>query len=568
MFAIARFGGIEAHRKVALLSAGLLATMGLVVAVGVVGLHRIQAGDGAELDTEVGGLQLILMTDRDLYQAQLALEQGTGSSDRARLETLLNDYRQNVRESDSRYARFAQLAAHSDNEKALRSAYFSAQAQWIEATSRFIDSNRAPAEGAGRPALLEEARTSFRRAHEGLDQLETLYDDLIAGSFAGTAANAHHTENTLLASLGAALAGGLFVTRSCVRAIRAQQDAIKMRNAQRETETARREFESRLGHGMEMAQTEESARGLVEEVLAEVAPGAPAETLLADSSKAHLHRVATTQPKESDRLCDVVKPYDCPAVRRGQSVRFNTSESFDTCPRLKGRPSGPCSALCVPLSIMGKTVGVLHTTGPDRLPPGDELAATLVQIASKAGDRIGVLRAFRKSESQASIDPLTGLLNRRSFEEQVRDLVKSGSRFAVAYGDLDHFKRLNDTHGHDTGDRSLRLFSRTLRETIRPGDVAARWGGEEFVLLLPDASASDGAEVLERIRKNLAMAQQAGKIPPFTVSFGIGDNYDAAEFTDLLAMADGALLTAKRAGRDRVVLVGHEPSSGQATRAA
>lgn len=568
MFATARIGGIEAHRKVALLSIGLLATMGLVVAVGVVGLHRIQAGDGAELDQEVAGLQLILMTDRDLHQAQLALEQASGSADRAQLETLLNDYRQNVRESDARFERFGKMTVRSDNEKALRSAYVTARAQWIEAGSRFVDDLGTSAGSTRQPSLLDDARTAFSRAHGALDHLETLYNDLIAGSFAGTAANAHHTEVTLLASLGAALAGGLFVTRSCVLAIRAQQDAIKLRNAQRETETARREFESRLGYGMEMAQTEEAARTLVEEVLAEVAPGAPAEMLLADSSKAHLHRVATTQPEDSERLCSVVKPYDCPAVRRGQSVRFNTSEAFDACPNLKGRASGPCSALCVPLSIMGKTVGVLHTTGPDRSPPGDEVAATLVQIASKAGDRIGVLRAFRKSESQASIDPLTGLLNRRSFEEQVRDLVKSGARFAVAYGDLDHFKRLNDTHGHDTGDRSLRLFSRTLRETIRPGDVAARWGGEEFVLLLPDASASDGAEVLERIRKNLAVAQQSGKIPPFTVSFGVGDNYDAAEFTDLLAMADGALLTAKRAGRDRVVLVGHEPSTAQVTKAA
>src|SRR5205085_4273935 len=95
----------------------------------------------------------------------------------------------------------------------------------------------------------------------------------------------------------------------------------------------------------------------------------------------------------------------------------------------------------------------------------------LETTSRRASERIAMLRAFDKSETQARSDPLTGLWNRRSLENQVRDLQREGSSYAVAYGDLDHFKILNDTHGHEAGDQALRLFSRVLRDAIRPGDI-------------------------------------------------------------------------------------------------
>jgi diguanylate cyclase (GGDEF)-like protein len=164
-----------------------------------------------------------------------------------------------------------------------------------------------------------------------------------------------------------------------------------------------------------------------------------------------------------------------------------------------------------------------------------------------------MLRAFAKSESQAHSDPLTGMLNRRSLENQVRELQREGVAFAVAYGDLDQFKQLNDTHGHGTGDRALRLFSRVLRDSIRPNDMAARYGGEEFIVVLPDADMLTARQVLERIRERLALALTSGQVPGFTVSFGLASSLDADTFDDVVAIADSALLAAKAAGRNRVI---------------
>jgi diguanylate cyclase (GGDEF)-like protein len=155
---------------------------------------------------------------------------------------------------------------------------------------------------------------------------------------------------------------------------------------------------------------------------------------------------------------------------------------------------------------------------------------------------------------QAQTDPLTGLLNRRSLENRVRDLRAAGTPYALAYGDLDQFKLLNDTHGHEDGDQALRLFARVLGDSLRPNDVAARYGGEEFVIVLPDCNTATAMSILERVRENLALALSTGHSPSFTVTFGLASSAYASDFDEILAIADGALLEAKSAGRNRVVL--------------
>jgi diguanylate cyclase (GGDEF)-like protein len=138
----------------------------------------------------------------------------------------------------------------------------------------------------------------------------------------------------------------------------------------------------------------------------------------------------------------------------------------------------------------------------------------------------------------------------------VRDLQREGIQYSVAYGDLDRFKMLNDTHGHETGDQALRLFSRVLRDSLRPTDIAGRYGGEEFVILLPNCDPRTAVAALERVRENLALALSSGRIPAYTVSFGVADSRDADTFNEIVMLADQALLTAKRAGRNRVLTSG------------
>ena len=159
-----------------------------------------------------------------------------------------------------------------------------------------------------------------------------------------------------------------------------------------------------------------------------------------------------------------------------------------------------------------------------------------------------------ETQLQASTDTLTGLLNRRAFSEQVASLPQHLHPIAVAMADLDHFKTLNDTYGHETGDRALRLFARVLRDSLRGSDVVSRYGGEEFAIAFPDCSALDAVRALHTVRAQLDAAITVGGLPKFTASFGITDAEPGEELTTVLRRADGALMTAKSQGRDRVVL--------------
>ncbi len=155
---------------------------------------------------------------------------------------------------------------------------------------------------------------------------------------------------------------------------------------------------------------------------------------------------------------------------------------------------------------MGRALGVLHTTGPEHDALAGEAVSQLSVLAGQAGSRIGTVRAFEKTQLQASTDGLTGLVNRRTAEKELRALMKADRPFAVAFADLDRFKQLNDTHGHEAGDRALRLFSQIVDRALRDSDVIARWGGEEFVIVLPELDRFQAVAVLERIREDLAAA--------------------------------------------------------------
>ena len=173
---------------------------------------------------------------------------------------------------------------------------------------------------------------------------------------------------------------------------------------------------------------------------------------------------------------------------------------------------------------MGRALGVLHVAGAKGKPPNPEQIAQLTALGVHAGNRIGTLRAFERSQLQASTDSLTGLTNRRAAEEVLANLMAVDSAFAVVMADLDFFKRLNDTQGHEAGDRALKLFAETARGVVRDRDHVVRWGGEEFALLLPGANAERAAEVVGRLRAALAQAHLLSGTPIFTASFGIADS--------------------------------------------
>lgn len=149
----------------------------------------------------------------------------------------------------------------------------------------------------------------------------------------------------------------------------------------------------------------------------------------------------------------------------------------------------------------------------------------------------------------ATVDQLTGLPNRRGWDEHIPQLMATADRtdrpLVVAMADLDHFKAYNDRRGHVQGDELLGSMATMLRSTLRTSDVAARWGGEEFVLALTDCTDREAAAVLARVRAGVPDGQ--------TVSVGYAAWNGRESASDLVARADAALYAAKNAGRDRVV---------------
>ena len=321
----------------------------------------------------------------------------------------------------------------------------------------------------------------------------------------------------------------------------------------RRAETRRQEFESQIANALEMAEGEQEVDELVERAFTAVLPETGAELLLADNSHAHLARVAASEGLERVGGCSVTSPDRCPAARRSQVQRFADSEALDACPKLRDRPGGPCSAVCVPVSMMGRTVGVIHAAGERGVAFPDAEVRDLQTLANLAGARIGLLRMVAETQLQAETDALTGLLNRRSLENRARLLRQDDQRFALVMADLDHFKALNDTHGHETGDRALRVFAEVLRRSVRDGDLVSRHGGEEFVVLLPGCGLADAEERLGRVQAELAQAMQVAGLPSVTASYGVVRSEPGEDLASCLARADLALFEAKERGRDRVV---------------
>jgi diguanylate cyclase (GGDEF)-like protein len=171
---------------------------------------------------------------------------------------------------------------------------------------------------------------------------------------------------------------------------------------------------------------------------------------------------------------------------------------------------------------------------------------------------------------QATRDKLTGLFNRHylnaRFEQEIARAKRNGGAAAVTMFDIDHFKRFNDTFGHAAGDHVLKQLAEAMRRAGRPSDVACRYGGEEFVLFMPDASREIAAERAEQVREHVRRLQLAWEGQPLgtlTVSAGVaGFPVDGEAPDTLLRAADQALYRAKELGRDRVVVA---PQPGGAT---
>ncbi|MDP5292588.1 biofilm regulation diguanylate cyclase SiaD [Oceanimonas sp. CHS3-5] len=214
------------------------------------------------------------------------------------------------------------------------------------------------------------------------------------------------------------------------------------------------------------------------------------------------------------------------------------------------------------LRISDSSYGVAVSRNQDLLQQYDRQLKRLDKI-TRISDRYqrSLLELNDQLRQAALKDPLTGLANRRQLMDQLQDEQARCRRgqpaFALAMLDVDHFKRINDTHGHDTGDQVLCRLAETLSGQLRTQDLCARWGGEEFVLLLPHTALEPAGALLKRIMtaiRELVLEEVPGL--QLTVSAGLTIHRPHEPLDDTLRRADRELFRAKKAGRDRLHVAG------------
>ena len=243
---------------------------------------------------------------------------------------------------------------------------------------------------------------------------------------------------------------------------------------------------------------------------------------------------------------------------------LESSEGFDLA---TGDVGADGERLRFPVTAGRESFGTLVLVG-ERF--GKDQCETATWLVGHAAIALANVRKHRTVEKQALVDPLTGLANRRLAEGALETEVARAGRFdeplALLMSDLDDFKQINDRWGHPFGDEVLREFATALAESIREIDLAGRWGGEEFAVMLPGTDLEGGAALAERIRANLrerSIVAPDGELVTITASFGVAAYPEVQGKDELVGAADAALYEAKRAGKDRVAradAVGGQPT--------
>jgi diguanylate cyclase (GGDEF)-like protein/PAS domain S-box-containing protein len=262
---------------------------------------------------------------------------------------------------------------------------------------------------------------------------------------------------------------------------------------------------------------------------------------------------------------DVFGPHDCWAIRRGRVHRVEGEDDEVICTHVGA--AIPNGYVCVPMMAQGEALGLVHLqapTGADRQDTlaGDAWKRLAVPVAEHLSLALANFKLRETLRNQSIRDPLTGLFNRRymeeSFERELARGARNGGCVTVLAIDVDHFKNFNDTFGHLAGDALLSGLGALFLRYFRSEDIACRYGGEEFNIILPEcslASAEERAEGLRQAAKALQVAFRGQSYGGITVSVGVAvfpqHGGDAAT---LLERADEALYRAKAGGRDRVVV--------------
>jgi diguanylate cyclase (GGDEF)-like protein len=301
----------------------------------------------------------------------------------------------------------------------------------------------------------------------------------------------------------------------------------------------------------------------------ELVPGSSGATIIINNSRSMLEVAAAWN--DPYPLSDTFNVDGCCGLRTGRSRWRRAGRSEIHCNHFTGLP--PEIYVCIPLAAQGDTLGFVHLSCPteeiadlanSRMPMIEEM----VELASMA---IAALNLRAKLESQSIRDGMTNLFNRHFMEIALERELHRASRRRVSLAllmlDVDHFKSFNDTYGHEAGDIVLRNVAECMQQSVRSEDVVCRYGGEEFVIILPEISEEMAIERANAIRRNvtsLHMKFKGEALRPISISIGLAMYPNPARNSiDLLRMADSALYDAKHAGRDRTCVASEVVSQSQ-----
>jgi diguanylate cyclase (GGDEF)-like protein len=332
--------------------------------------------------------------------------------------------------------------------------------------------------------------------------------------------------------------------------------AATQRKAALADDRAYRAAQDAFSDAMQVAETEREAHGLLKLHIERWVPESDVVVLNRQSVTDRLE--ASTPLAEGSPLAEALEdaePRSCLAVRLARTH----DSAAEPPPLLECEACGrtPTESTCVPLTVSGEVIGsvlVEHT----RMLHADE-HRRIQDTVSQAGPTLANLRNLALAEARAATDSLTGLPNRRAVQETLKRMMGQAGRtlapMAVLLLDLDHFKQINDTYGHDRGDAVLAAVGEVLASALRTSDFVGRNGGEEFVALLPDTGIEGAMEAAEKLRAAIGRLALPGIDRPVTASVGAAVYpHTAADAESLLRLADRALYAAKAGGRNRCAM--------------
>jgi diguanylate cyclase (GGDEF)-like protein len=326
--------------------------------------------------------------------------------------------------------------------------------------------------------------------------------------------------------------------------------------AQREARRAA--DQSDLRELLQVSESEPESRLLLVRHIEKTFPGAAAVAMSTSDSDDRLEPTLGERARRTvlGRLeHEQLRPRSCMAVRLSRPYTQQPADVPLMPCELCGKVPG--SVACEPLLVGGEVIGSVLVAGERALSKQqrDQLHEAVARVAPILANH----RYLALAETRAASDTLTGLPNRRSGDEALKRMLAHAGRtltpLAVVLLDLDRFKHVNDTYGHERGDRVLTMVAAVLRSVLRASDFAARFGGEEFIVLLPDTDRSGALILAEKLRTAIAGAEVAG-VGSVSASLGVAVMPDdAGDPEELLRKADRALYVAKSAGRNRVETV-------------